>query len=177
MKMIKFFVLILLLNNYAFPQQLQVGLKAPDFTLPYATSDTIIHKGISLSEVIGKKPVIIAFYPADWSPGCTKQLCSFRDDFEFFNNMDVEILAISGDQVWSHHNWAKQQNYKFKLLSDPTHKIARLYNSFNEEKGYNKRTIFLIDKNGIINYIDWQYITTGDSSLNKLKHAINALVK
>ncbi|RCK76558.1 MAG: Alkyl hydroperoxide reductase subunit C-like protein [Ignavibacteriae bacterium] len=164
-------------TNQVYLQELKVGDAAPNFKLPYATKDTIDQNGIQLSDLIGKKIIVIAFYPADWSPGCTNQMCSFRDDFEFFNDINAEVLAISGDYVWSHHNWAKSQNYQFKLLSDHNHKVAELYNSYNSDRGFNKRTVFIIDKNGKIAYIDWKYSTTDDSSLKKLKSKLNDITK
>ncbi|MBI4418857.1 MAG: redoxin domain-containing protein, partial [Ignavibacteriales bacterium] len=73
----------------------------------------------------------MAFYPADWSPGCTKELCTFRDSLARLQEPNVEILAISGDYVWSHHAWAKHHEFPFKLLSDHRHTVARLYASSN----------------------------------------------
>lgn len=177
-KIIIFLINFIFLNSQAiFPQQLNINDIAPDFKLPYATIDTIDHSGIQLSDLIGKKIILIAFYPADWSTGCTQQMCSYRDEFDFFNDLDVEILAISGDYVWSHHYWAKHQKYQFKLLSDHDHKVAKLYDSYNPNNGYNKRTVFLIDKYGKIAYIDWKYSTKDSESFNKLKSAIKALTK
>lgn len=169
--------LLVVTHQTIYTQQLKVGDIAPDFKLPYATSDTIDHEGLQLSDLVGKKVILIAFYPADWSTGCTKQMCSYRDNFDLFDKLNVEILAISGDYVWSHHQWAKHQGYQFKLLSDHDHKVAKLYDSYNSQNGYNKRTVFLIDKNGKIAYIDWKYSTFDDVSFNKLKLAIEKLTK
>ncbi|MDP2208539.1 MAG: redoxin domain-containing protein [Bacteroidota bacterium] len=169
------FIVLLLITGSANTQTINIGDKFFDFTLPYATHDTIIHQGITLSEIIQKKPVVLAFYPADWSSGCIKQLCAFRDNFAMLEKLDAEILAISGDYVWSHHFWAKHQNYPFKLLSDHDHSVAKKYESYNQERGYNKRTVFVIDKKGIIIYIDWKYGVADDESFNNLKNSLTKL--
>lgn len=171
-----YILLIIFISHFAEAQSINIGDEFIDFTLPYATQDTIIHQGIQLSDLIGKKGVVLAFYPADWSSGCTKQLCAFRDNFAMLEKLDAEILAISGDYVWSHHFWAKHQNYQFKLLSDHDHSVAKKYNSYNPERGYNKRTVFVIDKQGKIAYIDWKYGVADDVSFNNLKNALSNLI-
>jgi peroxiredoxin len=133
-----------------FAQPLGVGDRAPDSKLPYATKDTIVFNGIQLSSLIGKKNIILAFYPADWSSGCTTEMCTLRDNFKELENLDAEVLRISGDYVFSHHEWAKHLNSQFKLLSDHKHEVAKIYGSYDERTGFNKRTIFVIDKSGKI---------------------------
>jgi glutaredoxin-dependent peroxiredoxin len=152
-----------------------VGSVAPDFTLPYATKDSIMRAPLKLSDFAGKRAVIIAFYPADWSTGCTKEVCTMRDNFAALENLNAEILAISGDYVWSHHEWAKYQNLPFKLLSDHAHAVAKLYSSFNEKSLYNKRTIFVVDKDGKIAYENMKYSVADLQDFEKLKAALTAL--
>jgi peroxiredoxin len=132
----------------------KVGQPAPDFKLPYATIEKIFFKPeeyLSLSAQRGKN-VILAFYPADWSGGCTKEVCTLRDTFAELSKLNATVLGISGDYVFSHHEWAKFHKLQFPLLSDHDHKVARLYDSYMEDAGYNKRTIFLIDKEGVVRY-------------------------
>lgn len=132
----------------------KVGEAAPDFSLPYATQEKYFldpKEYLSLSAQQGKN-VILAFYPADWSGGCTKEVCTLRDTFAELSKLNAMVLGISGDYVFSHHEWAKFHKLQFPLLSDHDHKIARLYGSYAEENGYNKRTVFLIDKAGIVRY-------------------------
>ena len=117
----------------------KVGQAAPDFRLPYATLEKIYLKPeeqLSLSSMRGKN-VILAFYPADWSGGCTKEVCTLRDTFAELAKLNAVVLGVSGDYVFSHHEWAKFHKLQFPLLSDHDHKIARLYGSFNEGVGYN----------------------------------------
>lgn len=155
----------------------KVGDKAVDFTLPYATKDTMNHEGLKLSSLFGKGPVILAFYPADWSSGCTKEMCSMRDNFSDLQKLEAQIIAISGDYVYSHHAWAQHHNLPFTLASDYSGKLARLYDSWNEEKNYCKRTVFLIDNSGKIAYRDLEYSVKDDADFLALKEAIAKLKK
>ncbi|HEY0384763.1 MAG TPA: peroxiredoxin, partial [Pyrinomonadaceae bacterium] len=118
----------------------KVGQAAPDFSLPYATQEQIYLKPeerLSLSAQRGKN-VILAFYPADWSGGCTKEVCTLRDTFAELSKLNASVLGISGDYVFSHHEWAKFHKLQFPLLSDHDHKVARLYGSYMEDAGFNK---------------------------------------
>ncbi|HWS90654.1 MAG TPA: peroxiredoxin [Pyrinomonadaceae bacterium] len=134
----------------------KVGEPAPDFKLPYATQEKIFMKPdeqMSLSSLKGKN-VVLAFYPADWSGGCTAEVCTFRDTFMEFGKLNAVVLGVSGDYVFSHHEWAKHHKLPFALLSDHDHRVARAYDSFNEQYGFNKRTVYLIDKDGVVRYVN-----------------------
>jgi peroxiredoxin Q/BCP len=134
----------------------KVGEAAPDFKLPYATQEKIFLKPeeqLSLSGLRGKN-VILAFYPADWSGGCTTEVCTFRDTFLEFGKLNATVLGVSGDYVFSHHEWAKHHKLPFPLLSDHDHRVARMYDSYMEQAGYNKRTVYLIDKDGVVRYVN-----------------------
>jgi peroxiredoxin len=137
----------------------EVGQAAPDFKLPYATQEAIHAKPeewMALSSLRGKN-VILAFYPADWSGGCTKEVCTLRDTFAELAKLNATVLGISGDYVFSHHEWAKFHKLPFALLSDHDHKIAREYSSYMEDAGFNKRTVYLIDKEGVIRYVNLNF--------------------
>jgi peroxiredoxin len=173
--LIVFFVLSV---GLAFSQQaatLVVGQKAPDFSLPFATKDSIFRTPIKLSEVVGKQNIILAFYPADWSTGCTKEVCMMRDDFGNLQKLDAEVFGISGDYVWSHYEWAKFHNLPFKLLSDHNHEVAKAYNSYNEKTMFNKRTVVVIDKKGNIAYVDLEYSVRDNEDFNRLKDALSKI--
>ena len=156
-------------------KDLKIGNKAPDFEFRYATKESIASKPLRLSDIIGKSKIILAFYPADWSTGCTKEICTFRDNFSLLSKLNAEVLGISGDYISSHHEWAKQQQLQFKLISDHKHQIAKLYNSYDEEKGYNKRTVYVIDEDGNILYVDLNYTVSDERSFDKLKRALEGL--
>lgn len=154
---------------------LKVGDPAPDFSLPYATRDSVVREHLTLSGFIGKRNVILAFYPADWSGGCTKEMCTMRDNFSALSELNAEVLGISGDYEYSHHEWAKYHNLPIKLISDHKHSVAKIYSSYNDEWGYNKRTVYVIDKSGKIAYIDLEYKARDMNSFDKLKEALKKL--
>ena len=154
---------------------LELGLTAPDFELPFATRDSISRTTMRLSSFEGKSAVIIAFYPADWSGGCTKEVCTMRDDFGNLQMLNAEILAISGDYVYSHFEWAKHHNLPFRLLSDHSHEVAKQYQSYNEKSGMNKRTVFVVDKSGKLAYIDIEYSVRDGEDYRLLKEALGKL--
>ena len=157
--------------------ELQVGDQAPDFRLPFASPDTINFDGIQLSDFRGKSNVIVAFYPADWSPGCTTEMCNLRDNFTALSQLNAQILGISGDYVFSHKAWIKHHGIQFRLLSDHLHKVAQMYNSYRPDVGMNKRTVYLIDKQGNIVYKNMDYTAGNAQDFQDLKSHLAALNK
>lgn len=153
-------------------EQLRVGDPAPDFTLPYATRDTIVTSGLKLSEMVGTKNIVLAFYPADWSGGCTKQMCTMRDNFTALGDLHAFVYGISGDYVFSHREWARFHDLPFPLLSDHDHAVARRYASFNAKTGYNLRTVYVIDRRGTIAYMDLSYKAGSNESFERLSEAL-----
>lgn len=154
---------------------LAVGDKAPDFVLSLATKDTIVHRGFSLASRIGKNVIVLAFYPANWSGGCTKEMCTLRDNFSDLATLGAEVYGISGDYVYSHKEWAKSLDLQFALLSDHSHEVARTYASYNMDTGYNKRTVYVIDRSGTIAYLDLNYNVRTPDSFNALKAALEKM--
>jgi peroxiredoxin len=175
MKSVSCFVLLCSLAFAQAQSNLEVGQLAPDFTLPYATRDSIARTPLKLSDLLGKRSIILAFYPADWSGGCTKEVCTMRDDFGNLEKLNAEVLAISGDYVWSHFEWAKHHNLPFRLLSDHPHAVAKMYNSYNDKSGYNRRTVYVIDKDGKIAYVDLEYSVADGDDFTRLKDALSKL--
>jgi peroxiredoxin Q/BCP len=129
---------------------LEVGTKAPDFTLP--DQNGMMH---SLADYRGKK-VILYFYPKDNTSGCTKQACGFSERYPHFSEKGVEVLGVSKDSVESHKKFEEKYNLAFTLLSDPERRVLEAYDVWKEKKNYGKvsmgvvRTTYLIDENGII---------------------------
>ena len=129
---------------------LEVGTKAPDFTLPDQNGD--IH---TLEEYRGKK-VILYFYPKDNTAGCTKQACGFAERYPQFLEKGAVVLGVSKDSVKSHKNFETKYTLPFTLLSDPDRQSIEAYDVWKEKKNYGKvsmgvvRTTYLIDENGII---------------------------
>lgn len=151
---------------------LRVGDRAPDFVLPAATRDSIDAKGIRLSDLWSEGLVVLAFYPADWSGGCSKEMCTFRDAFAELAGVRARVLGISGDYVYSHREWAKHLDLPFPLLSDHDHAVAKRYQSYNERSGYNLRTVFLVGRDGTLRYIDRAYRAGSPESFAALKTAV-----
>lgn len=155
--------------------QPKVGDPAPDFSLPYATKDSIGQEDLKLSAIIGQRSIVLAFYPADWSGGCTKEMCTMRDNFAELAKLGADIIGISGDYEYAHHVWAKELALPITLAADHRHFVARAYGSYNEMTGYNRRTIFVIDKKGLIAYTDLAYSVRDMNSFNKLRDALTKL--
>jgi peroxiredoxin Q/BCP len=86
------------------------------------------------------------FYPKDFTPGCTKEVCEFRDAFAEFRNLDVKVLGISQDSIESHHKFIKQHNLPFDLLTDKNGKVAKQYKATIPVIGMNRRVTYLLDK-------------------------------
>lgn len=131
-------------------QILAAGTKAPDFTLP-VTAD----QKLSLGELKGQ-PVILAFYPADWSPVCGDQMAFYNEILPEFQKHKAELMGISVDGVWCHAAFAEARRLHFPLMADfePKGAIARKYGVYRENDGICERALFVIDKNGTIT---WSY--------------------
>ena len=129
---------------------LEVGAKAPDFTLPDAEGNPV-----SLVDFAGKK-VVLYFYPKDNTPGCTRQACAFAGAFEEFRQIDAVVIGISKDSAASHKKFAEKYDLPFILLSDPELTAIQSYGVWQEKKLYGKvsmgvvRSAFVVDENGII---------------------------
>ena len=124
------------------------GRVAPDFSLN-STPD----QKVSLSDFRGQ-PVILAFYPADWSPVCTDQLSLYAMVMPEFKKYNAELLAISVDNIWSHLAFAKDRKLNFPVLADfePKGSVSRKYGSFKEKIGESARALFVIDGKGVIRW-------------------------
>ncbi|HEU4437456.1 MAG TPA: redoxin domain-containing protein [candidate division Zixibacteria bacterium] len=151
-----------------------VGERATDFELPVATKDTIFEEEKKLSEFLGKGPVVLAFYPADWSGGCTKEVCTLRDSFSEFEKLGAAVIGISGDYVYSHKQWAAHHNLPFYLASDHFGKVSTQFASYNPESGYSKRTVYVLDKTGVIRYKNLTFKAGSDEDYKALKEAVAA---
>jgi len=126
------------------------GTAAPEFTLHVTPDQTL-----SLSELRGR-PVILAFYPADWSPVCGDQMALYNEILPEFQKFGAELLGVSVDGVWCHEAFAKDRRLHFPLLADfePKGDVARKYGAYREKEGVCERALFVIDKNG---KITWSY--------------------
>lgn len=128
--------------------KVEVGDVAPDFTLPSQSGEMV-----SLKDFLGNRPVVLVFYPKDHTPGCTKEVCAFRDSFEEFSNLDVEVIGISSDSVESHRSFAQKHSLPFTLLSDEGGKVRKLYGVSNTLGLFPGRVTYVVDPEGIVSNI------------------------
>ena len=134
------------------PSTLRPGMAAPDFTL-HTTPD----QSVSLNQFRGN-PIILAFYPADFSPVCGDQMTLYNQVLPEFQRFNAELLGISVDGVWSHLAFSKDRNLHFPLLSDfePKGSVAKKYGVYRIQDGITERALFVLDSNGIIR---WSYVS------------------
>jgi peroxiredoxin len=128
------------------------GTEAPDFELSSTPDQTV-----SLADFRGR-PVILAFYPEDWSPVCSDQLALYQELLPEFQKFNAELLGISVDGIWSHLAFAKDRNLRFPLLADfePKGEVARTYRVYRAKDGTSERALFVIDADGIVR---WSYVS------------------
>jgi peroxiredoxin len=131
---------------------LSIGTPAPDFEL-YASP----YQKLGLSTLKGKK-VILAFYPADWSPVCSDQMALYNEMEKYFARHNAELIGVSVDSKWSHAAFSEHNKLHFPLLADfePKGAVARLYEAYNEKTGEGQRALYVLDENGIIR---WSYLS------------------
>jgi peroxiredoxin Q/BCP len=128
--------------------KVKVGDEAPDFTLPSQKGENI-----TLSQFLGKKNVVLYFYPKDESRGCTREACEFRDKYEVFKDLGAEVIGVSSDDVESHESFTAKHNLPFILLSDNDKKVRELYgvpSTFGVIPG---RVTYIIDKVGVVRHV------------------------
>jgi mycoredoxin-dependent peroxiredoxin len=133
-------------------KNLKVGDKAPDFTLP-----DINQVKVNLSDYLGKRNVLLVFYPMAFSPVCSAQIPSYQKMYQTFEDLDTEVVAVSIDSVFTHKAWADGLGgVSYPLLSDfwPHGGVAKEFGLFREDDGFAERSLVIVDKEGVIRYID-----------------------
>jgi peroxiredoxin len=131
---------------------LSPGTTAPDFSL-HSTPD----QAVQLSEFRGR-PVVLVFYPADWSPVCGDQMALYNELLGEFKRFDAELLGVSVDGIWCHLAFSADRHFHFPLLADfePKGAVARQYGVYRERDGTSERALFVIDADGIVR---WSYVS------------------
>jgi len=153
--------------------KLEAGKKAPAFRL----SDQDEHP-VALKDFAGA-PVILYFYPADDTPGCTKEACQFNDNLRAFSRAGAKVVGISPNGAASHQKFRAKYGLKFALLSDPEHKAMTAYGAWGEKTMYGKKTVgtirstFLIDAKGVLRHV-W-YGVRADGHADKVLEELKAL--
>ncbi|SHG46722.1 peroxiredoxin Q/BCP [Flavobacterium fluvii] len=147
---------------------LQLGDKIPDFSAKDSNGNDF-----DSASIVGKKAVVIYFYPKDNTPGCTAQACSFRDQYEDFKDLGAEVIGISSDSITSHEKFVQQYKLPFILLSDNDKKIKKLFGVKPDLLGLIPgRVTYVADKNGII-----QLIFDSMNATNHIPKALETIKK
>ena len=150
--------------------EIKVGDPAPDFSLKDQDQ-----KEVKLSDFRGKKHVVLAFYPLDWSPVCTGENKCLTDDFPSFQSSNAEVVGISTDSFFSHKAWADALELKHRLLADMHRTVSKAYGLYFEPLNCAKRATVIVDKHGKVAYVKVQEIKTARddkeilAALSKLK--------
>jgi peroxiredoxin Q/BCP len=143
------FTCFTIFNSNQDMKKVEVGSIIPQFTLKDQYGNLF-----AIDSLLGKKNLVIYFYPKDDSPGCTKEACSFRDQFEVFKDADAVIIGISGQSVESHKEFAEKHRLRFTLLSDEGNKIRKQFGVSSDLFGLLPgRVTFIADKKGKVIYV------------------------
>lgn len=144
--------------------KIKKGSKIPHFILPDQNGNNF-----DINQALGKKNIVIYFYPKDDTPGCTKEACSFRDQFEDFKDAGAEVIGISGDSVESHKRFAEKHNLPYTLLSDSNNRVRKLFGVPSDFLGLLPgRVTYIVDKSGVVQHVF-------NSQFNAEKHVKEAV--
>lgn len=141
----------------------QIGDRAPDFDLPGLSG-----KRVKLSDFVGKKTIVLYFYPKDETPGCTKEACSFRDAYEDFSGAGAEVIGVSSDDVATHESFAAHHRLPFVLASDADGRARKAYGVKKTLGLFAGRVTYVIDREGVVRDVF-------ESQLRFLEHVRRAL--
>jgi peroxiredoxin len=148
-----------------------VGAKAPDFTLPNQDREQV-----TLSEQVKKGPVVLAFFPAAFSGVCTKEMCTFRDSMAELNKLSGTVLGVSTDTFFSLKAWGDQQKLTFPLLSDYNKDVIRKYGVVNPDmvglKDISKRAVFVIGRDGTVKHREVLDDARNEPDYSKINQAV-----
>jgi peroxiredoxin Q/BCP len=152
-----------------------VGKRAPDFSLPWANRDGVgpIESPYQLASDRGRT-VVVAFYPRDFTKGCTAQLQTFAEQYDSLFGPEVTLVGISTDSVTTHSRFAASLNLPFRLLSDPEQRVSKQYSS-KDSGGYNRRTVYVIGPDGRVKYRNLKFNALDPKSYSELRDAVKAV--
>ena len=135
----------------------EVGDAAPDFAVPLAGGEAYNDvEAFRLSDALGDGPVVLAFVPAAFTSGCTEELCTFRDGFAAFEDLDASVFGVSVDLPFAQNVWSMQHDLPFPLLSDWTHEVTEafdvVYEGMYDLVDVSQRSVFVLDEDGVVTY-------------------------
>jgi thioredoxin-dependent peroxiredoxin len=150
------------------------GRRAPDFSLPWASKDGVgpIESPYQLAGDRGKT-VVVAFYPRDFTKGCTAEMRTFAEQYDSLFGPDVVVVGISTDSVETHARFAKSLELPFRLLSDPDQRVSKQYAS-KDQGGYNRRTVYVIGPDGKVKFRNMRFNPLDPKDYAELRTAIHA---
>jgi peroxiredoxin Q/BCP len=151
-----------------------VGRRAPDFSLPWASKAGVspIEAPYQLASDRGKT-VVVAFYPRDFTNGCTAQMRTFAEQYDSLFGPDVVLVGISTDSIETHQRFAASLNLPFRLLSDPDQRVSKQYAS-KDKGGYNRRTVYVIGPDGKVKFRNMRFNALDPNAYAELRQAIKA---
>jgi peroxiredoxin Q/BCP len=151
-----------------------VGQRAPDFSLPWANRDGIgpVESPYQLASDRGKT-VVVAFYPRDFTKGCTAQLRTFAEQYDSLFGPNVVVVGISADSVGTHNRFAASLGLPFRLLSDPEQRVSKQYAS-KDPDGYNRRTVYVVGPDGRVKFRNLNFNALDSSDFAELRAAVKS---
>jgi peroxiredoxin Q/BCP len=151
-----------------------VGRRAPDFSLPWANRDGVgpVESPYQLASDRGRT-VVVAFYPRDFTKGCTAQMQTFGEQYDSLIGPDVTLVGISTDSVTTHSRFAASLKLPFRLLSDPDQRVSKQYAS-KDAGGYNRRTVYVIGPDGRVKYRNMKFNPLDPRAYSELRMAIKS---
>jgi peroxiredoxin Q/BCP len=153
-----------------------VGRRAPDFSLPWANRDGVgpVESPYQLASDRGRT-VVLAFYPKDFTSGCTSQMRTFAEQYDSLFGPDVTLVGISADSVTTHSRFAASLRLPFRLLSDPDQRVSKQYAS-KDGGGYNRRTVYVIGPDGRVKYRNLKFNALDPKSYTELQAAVKTVL-
>jgi peroxiredoxin Q/BCP len=153
-----------------------VGRRAPDFSLPWANRDGVgpVEAPYQLASDRGRT-VVVAFYPRDFTSGCTSQMRTFAEQYDSLFGPEVTLVGISADSVTTHSRFAASLRLPFRLLSDPDQRVSKQYAS-KDAGGYNRRTVYVIGPDGRVKYRNLKFNALDPKSYTELRDAVKSVL-
>ena len=153
----------------------EVGRRAPDFSLPWANKDGVgpVEAPYQLASDRGRT-VVVAFYPRDFTKGCTAEMRTFAEQYDSLFGPDVTVVGISTDSVTTHGRFAASLNLPFRLLSDPEQRVSKQYAS-KDSGGYNRRTVYVIGPDGRVKYRNMKFNALDPQAYSELRTAVKTV--
>jgi peroxiredoxin Q/BCP len=154
-----------------------VGRRAPDFSLPWANREGVgpVEAPYQLASDRGKT-VVVAFYPRDFTKGCTAQMRTFAEQYDSLFGPDVVLVAISTDSVETHRRFAASLGLPFRLLSDPEQRVSKQYSSKDPE-GYNRRTVYVVGPDGRVKFRNMRFNALDPKDYAELRAAVRSSIR